>query len=147
MVASPAQQGFGPALLARKSSRGVPVYALFASTVGGVIASLVNFVAPDSGIFEFIMNSAGLVALFVYVFIALTQRNLRRAMTPEQVADLKLKVWFFPWLNVVLIGGVLFVLVVMMGSESGRTQVYTSLMVTVAMMVLWPLARKKALNN
>lgn len=147
MAAALAQQGFGPALLARRSSRGVPVYALFASTVGGVIASLVNFVAPDSGIFEFIMNSAGLVALFVYVFIALTQWNLRRKMTPEQVADLKLKVWLFPWLNIVLIGGVLFVLVVMMGSESGRTQVYTSLVVTVAMMVLWPLARKKALNS
>lgn len=147
MVAALAQQGFGPALLARRSRRGVPVYALFASTVGGVIASLVNFMAPDSGIFEFIMNSAGLVALFVYVFIALTQWNLRRTMTPEQVAGLKLKVWFFPWLNIILIGGVLFVLVVMMGSESGRTQVYTSLVVTVAMLMLWPLARKKALTS
>lgn len=55
--------------------------------------------------------------------------------------------WLFPWLNIVLIAGILFVLIVMLGSESGRTQVYTSLMVTVAMMVLWPLARKKALNS
>ena len=52
--------------------------------------------------------------------------------------------WLFPWLNIVLIVGILFVLIVMLGSESGRTQVYTSLIVTVAMLALWPLARKKA---
>ena len=144
MAAALSQQGFGPDLLAKKSRRGVPVYALLASTIGGVLASIVNFTAPNSGIFEFIMNSAGLVALFVYVFIALTQWNMRRKMTPEEVAGLKLKMWLFPWLNIVLIVGILFVLIVMLGSESGRTQVYTSLIVTVAMLALWPLARKKA---
>lgn len=144
MVAALSQQGFGPALLAKKSSRGVPVYALLASTIGGVIASIVNFAAPDSGIFDFIMNSAGLVALFVYVFIALTQWNMRRKMSPQEVAGLKLKMWFFPWFNLVLIGGVLFVLVIMLTSELGLTQVFTSLIITAVMLALWPLARKKA---
>jgi GABA permease len=46
--------------------------SVIASTIGGLVATLVNFIAPSSGIYDFIMNSTGLVALFVYVFIAVT---------------------------------------------------------------------------
>lgn len=112
------------------------------TTHGGVVATLVNFVAPDSGVFDFIMNSAGLVALFVYAFIALTQMNMRRPMSPEEVAGLKLKMWATPWLNILLMLGIAFVFVVMMFSADGRTQVYTSLIATVVLVILWPLAKK-----
>ena len=64
MFSALATQGFAPKIMAKKSKRGVPLAALLASTVGGVIATIMNFSAPGSGIFEFIMNSAGLVALF-----------------------------------------------------------------------------------
>ena len=111
-------------------------------TIGGVIATIVNFAAPDSGVFDFIMNSAGLVALFVYVFIALTQMNLRRRMTPQERDGLQLKVWFHPWLNILLIGGVAFVLIVMLFSPDGRTQVWTSLIATGVLVACWPLVRR-----
>ncbi|NKF31104.1 GABA permease, partial [Pseudomonas sp. BGM005] len=97
---------------------------------------------PGSGIFDFIMNSAGLVALFVYVFIALTQWRLRQKMTPEEVADLKLKMWLHPWLNVLLIACIAGVIVVMMFSEGGRTQVWTSLIATGVLVLFWPLVRR-----
>lgn len=143
MFAALATEGFAPRAVAKRSRAGVPIFALLASTVGGVVAAIVNFVAPDSGVFDFIMNSAGLVALFVYVFIALTQASLRRKMTPEERDGLALKVWFFPWLNVLLVGGVAFVLVVMLFSEEGRTQVWTSLIATAVLVAFWPLVRRR----
>ena len=142
MLSSLAHEGFAPTIVARKTKNGVPAVALVASTLGGVVATLVNFVAPDSGVFDFIMNSAGLVALFVYAFIALTQMNMRRTMSPEEVAGLKLKMWATPWLNILLMLGIAFVFVVMMFSADGRTQVYTSLIATVVLVILWPLAKK-----
>ncbi|SDG86862.1 amino acid permease [Microbacterium sp. 77mftsu3.1] len=142
MFAALADKGFAPKAVTTRSKTGVPVVALLASTIGGLIATLVNFLAPASGIFDFIMNSAGLVALFVYVFIALTQMRLRQKMTPEEVAKLKLKVWFHPWLNILLIAAIAAVVVVMLTSESGRSQVWTSLIATGVLLVFWPLVRR-----
>ncbi len=142
MFASLAEQGFAPRIVSRKARNGVPFMAVFASIIGGVIAAVANFIAPDSGIFDFIMNSAGLVALFVYVFIALTQLNLRRKMSPDEVARLRVRVWLFPWLNVFLVAAVAVVVVIMLTTDSGRTQVWTSLVATGVLVIFWPLVRR-----
>ncbi|QIK64357.1 amino acid permease [Leucobacter viscericola] len=142
MFSSLATQGFAPKIMAKKARNGVPVMALLASISGAVIATIVNFATPGSGIFDFIMNSAGLVALFVYAFIALTQMRLRQKMTPEEVAGLKLKMWLHPWLNILLIVAIAAILVVMLTSEAGRTQVWTSLIATAVLVAFWPLVRR-----
>ncbi|WP_200331299.1 amino acid permease [Leucobacter sp. L43] len=142
MFSSLAEQGFAPRFVAKKAKNGVPVAALLASTIGGVVATIVNFAAPDSGVFAFIMNSAGLVALFVYVFIALTQMRMRQKMTPEEVAGLKLKMWLHPWLNLLLIAAIVAVLIIMLTTEEGRTQVWTSLIATGVLVVCWPFVRR-----
>lgn len=143
MFASLADKGLAPKAVSFRARNGVPMVAVLASTIGGVIAAVANFVAPDSGIFDFIMNSAGLVALFVYVFIALTQLRLRQKMTPEEVAGLQVRVRYFPWLNAFLILGVLAVVIIMLTSSTGRTQVWTSLVATGALVLFWPLVRRK----
>ena len=144
MFSSIAEQGYAPKLIARKSSSGVPVAAVIASTLGGYAAVIINFTAPDSGIFDFIMNSAGLVALFVYAFIALTQLRTRSAMSPEEQSQLKLKMWLHPWLGILVIVAVLGIVVVMLFSgESGRTQVWTSLVSVAVLAVCWPFVRKQ----
>lgn len=142
MFAALADQGFAPKVIAKRSKNGVPLWALLASTIGAIAATIVNFAAPESGVFDFIMNSAGLVALFVYVFIALTQMRMRQKMTPEEVAGLKLKMWLHPWLNILLIAAIAAVLCVMLTSESGRTQVSTSLIATVVLIAFWPLVKR-----
>nr|WP_255524211.1 amino acid permease [Terrabacter sp. MAHUQ-38] len=143
MFAALAEQRLAPAAVAKRTKRGVPALAVVASTVGGLVATVVNFVAPSSGIYDFIMNSTGLVALFVYVFITVTQWRLRRAMTPEQEAGLKLKVWLFPWVNIVLIAGAIGIVAIMMTTPSGRTQVFTSCLATGALMLFWPAVRRR----
>lgn len=143
MFASLADKGFAPKIVSRRARTGVPVVAVVASTGGGVIAAIANFVAPNSGIFDFIMNSSGLVALFVYVFIALTQMRLRQKMTPDEVASLKVRVRFFPWLNYLLMAAVAVVVAIMLTTPSGRTQVWTSLVATGVLLLFWPIVRKK----
>lgn len=143
MIFSLAERGCAPSILSRKAANGVPVFAVFASILGGVIAAIANFVAPSSGIFDFIMNSAGLVALFVYVFIAVTQLNLRRKMSRAEVDSLQLKVWAFPWLNIPLIAAVVAVVIIMLTSPDGRTRVWTSLVATAVLVVFWPVVARK----
>ncbi|GAB3488219.1 amino acid permease [Flexivirga lutea] len=143
MFSALADKGLAPKAVSYKAKNGVPVIAVFASTIGGVIAAIANFVAPGSGIFDFIMNSAGLVALFVYVFIALTQLRLRQKMTPQEADALQVKVRFFPWLNALLIAGVLAVVIIMLTTDTGRTQVWTSLVATGVLVLFWPVVRRK----
>lgn len=144
MFSSLAGKGLAPAIVAKKSRAGVPTVAVIASTLGGYAAVLVNFLAPESGIFAFIMNSAGLVALFVYAFIAATQMRLRSRMTVQERKDLALKMWLHPWLGVLVIVAVAGIVVVMLVSgDSGRTQVWTSLVAVAALAVFWPLVARK----
>ncbi|KAB1653407.1 amino acid permease [Pseudoclavibacter chungangensis] len=142
MLSSLGEQGFAPRFVARKSRTGIPVWALLASTIGGVVATIVKVAAPESPVFDFIMNSAGLVALFVYVFVALTQMRLRQKMTPEEMAGLKLRMWLHPWLNIFLIAAIAGVFVIMLFSEQGRSQVVASLVATAALVIVWPFVRR-----
>ncbi|MCT1880963.1 amino acid permease [Kocuria rhizophila] len=143
MFSALAGEGLAPRIVARKSKNGVPVVAVLASTLGGYAAVFVNFLAPESGIFDFIMNSAGLVALFVYVFVAITQMKLRSQMSPEERANLKLKMWLHPWLGILVIVAVAGIVVVMLVSdEASRTQVWTSLVAVAVLAVFWPLVRR-----
>ena len=142
MLAAMGDQGFAPKAVTVRNKRGVPLVALVASTVGGVAATIVNFAFPDTGIFDFIMNSSGLVALFVYVIIALTHWNMRRNMTPAEVSALEMKAPLYPWVNFLLIAGVIAVFIVMVVQESSRTQVWTSLIATGVVVVFWPLVKR-----
>ncbi|MDR2255553.1 MAG: amino acid permease [Arthrobacter sp.] len=142
MFAALADEGFAPKIMAKRNGHGVPIWALVASSSGAVVAAIVNYLAPDSGIFEFIMNSAGLVALFVYAFISITQMRLRQKMTPEEVAGLKIKMWLHPWLNILLLVAIAAILCVMLTSDSGREQVYTSLIATGALVIAWPFVKR-----
>jgi GABA permease len=143
MFAALAEQRLAPAIVARRNKRNVPVIAVIASTIGGLIATLVNFIAPSSGINGFIMNSTGLVALFVYVFIAVTQWRLRVKMTPEQREGLQLKVSLFPWVNIVLVLGAIGIVAIMLTTPDGRTQVLTSFIATGALVLFWPVVRRR----
>ncbi|GEK80192.1 amino acid permease [Agrococcus baldri] len=142
MFAALAEQRLAPAIVAKRSKRGVPVLAVIASTIGGLIATVVNFIAPSSGIYDFIMNSTGLVALFVYVFIAVTQWRLRAKMTPAEQGALTLKVRLFPLVNILVILGAIGIVAIMLTTETGRTQVLTSFIAAGALVLFWPLVRR-----
>ena len=74
-----------PMRLITVNRRGVPVWAILASTVIGFLSVIAAYVSPDT-VFKFLLNSSGAVILFVYLLIAVSQFVLRRR-TPDDQLD------------------------------------------------------------
>src|SRR3712207_8389380 len=90
-----------PMRLITVNSRGVPVWAILASTVIGFLSVIAAYVSPDT-VFLFLLNSSGAVILFVYLLISVSQLVLRRRTPDEQLV---VKMWLFPVLTILAAAG------------------------------------------
>src|ERR671927_1921346 len=84
-----------PVRLITVNRRGVPMWAILASTVVGFLSVIAAYVSPDT-VFLFLLNSSGAVILFVYLLITLSQLRMRPTIPPER---LRVKMWFYPVLT------------------------------------------------
>jgi GABA permease len=98
MLMALARRGDAPQALARLNSRGVPVWGIVTGTFFGYLAVVMSYVSPD-GVFAFIVNSYGTVALFVYVLIAFAQLKLRARLEREAPEKLRVRMWAYPHLT------------------------------------------------
>jgi GABA permease len=103
------RHGDAPAGVAKINGRGVPVRAILAGTVFGFGAVVMSYVSPG-GVFAFLINSYGTVAIFVYLLIALSELRLRRRLEREAPEKLIVRMWAFPVLTYVAIAGMLGIL-------------------------------------
>src|SRR6478735_287806 len=122
-----------PMRLITVNGRGVPVWAILASTVVGFLSVIAAYVSPDT-VFTFLLNSSGAVILFVYLLIALSQFVLRRR-TPED--QLSVKMWFFPVLTILAAVGIVAVLAQMAFKSDTRSQLLLSLLSWAVVLVLY----------
>ncbi|HWT47948.1 MAG TPA: amino acid permease [Mycobacterium sp.] len=113
-----------PAQLIKLSRRGVPYIAILCSSAVGFLSVIMAWVAPGT-VFLFLLNSSGAIILFVYWLIALSQIILRRQTPPEK---LRVKMWFFPMLSILTLGGITAVLVQMAFDRTARSQLWLSLL-------------------
>jgi GABA permease len=127
-----------PQALTRLSSRGVPVWAILASTVVGFLCVICAYVSPDT-VFLFLLNSSGAVILFVYLLIAASQLVLRRR-TPDE--ELVVKMWAYPVLTIVAMLGILAILVQMLLTDDTRSQLLLSLLSWGVALVLYVITWK-----
>ncbi|RNG17700.1 amino acid permease [Streptomyces botrytidirepellens] len=125
MAFSLGQRGDAPAAFARTTARGVPQAAILGSVVFGFVAVWFNYQWPDT-VFEFLLNSSGAVALFVWLVICFTQLRMRGIILRENPDKLVVRMWGFPYLTWATIGMILFVLVYMLTDDAGREQVLLS---------------------
>ncbi|WP_353942562.1 amino acid permease [Streptomyces sp. HUAS MG91] len=130
MAFSLGQRGDAPKAFARTTSRGVPRTAILGSVVFGFLAVWFNYQWPDT-VFNFLLNSSGAVALFVWLVICFTQLRMRGMILREQPEKLVVKMWLFPYLTWATIAMISFVLVYMLTDDAGREQVLLSLLVAV----------------
>ncbi|MFE1953899.1 amino acid permease [Streptomyces sp. NPDC059524] len=130
MAFSLGQRGDAPKAFARTTSRGVPRAAILGSVVFGFLAVWFNYQWPDT-VFNFLLNSSGAVALFVWLVICFTQLKMRGIILREQPEKLVVKMWLFPYLTWATIAAISFVLVYMLTDDAGREQVLLSLLVAV----------------
>ena len=134
MMYSLAKRGDAPALLKNTSRVGVPRAAVFGSTLIGAAIAILNYFAPK-GVFEFLLASSGAIALLVYLVIAISQLRMRARLERES-AQLKFRMWLFPWLTwavILFIGGAL---AVMMFTEEHRAEVTATLSLAIVISFL-----------
>ena len=104
MAYSLSKRGEAPKAWSRVTSRGVPAWAILASTAVGFLAVIGNYVLP-SEIFAYLLATSGAIALLVYLVIAISQLRMRRQVDDS---ELELKMWAYPvltWVVIVFIVG------------------------------------------
>src|SRR5919199_6422671 len=113
--------------------RGVPAMAILASSVVGFLCVIAAAISPDT-VFAFLLNSSGAIILFVYCLIGISQVVLRFRNGSEA---LRVKMWLFPVLSIVTVGGVVAVLAQMGLAKDSRSQLVLSLLSWAVVVVLY----------
>jgi GABA permease len=128
MAFSLGRRGDAPRAFHRTSRRGVPHVAILSSVAFGFLAVWFNYQWPDT-VFQFLLNSSGAVALFVWLVICLTQLRMRRIILRESPDKLVVRMWLFPYLTWVTAAVIVFVVGYMLTDDSARSQMLLSLLV------------------
>jgi GABA permease len=142
MLMALARRSDAPAAFARLDGRGVPVGAILASTAFGYVTVIMSYVSPD-GVFAFLVNSYGTVAIFVYVLIAIAELRLRRRLEQEAPERLRIRMWGYPWLTRLAILAMLAIVAAMGAIQEQRAPLLFGL-VSVAVLLFAYLLRRAA---
>ncbi|MFF4651357.1 amino acid permease [Streptomyces sp. NPDC001380] len=146
MAFSLGRRGDAPKAFASVSGRGVPRVAILASVVFGFVAVFFNYTSPDT-VFQFLLNSSGAVALFVWLVICFSQLRMRRIHEREDPARLTVRMWLYPYLTWAAIGLIGFVVVYMFTTHDGRTQMVLSLAAAALVLVASAVVQRRRRGN
>lgn len=128
MAFSLGQRGDAPASFARVDKRGVPAVAIWSSVAFGFVAVIFNYTSPDT-VFEFLLNSSGAVALFVWLVICFSQLRMRPVIEREMPERHTVRMWLYPYLTYATIALIVFILGYMLYDDDGREMMVLSLVV------------------
>jgi GABA permease len=143
MAFSLGERGDAPRAFGRTNGRGVPMTAILASVVFGFVAVIFNYFFPE-GVFLFLVNSSGAVALFVWLVICFSQLRMRRIIERETPEKLVVKMWLYPYLTWATIGLILFVLGYMLtDTEHGNREILLLSLLVAAVVVGIALVKEK----
>ncbi|MFJ5993995.1 amino acid permease [Streptomyces sp. NPDC092370] len=149
MAFSLGRRNDAPAAFARTTGRGVPQSAILASVVFGFVAVVFNYLWPDT-VFQFLLNSSGAIALFVWLVICFSQLRMRKTLQRESPEKLVVRMWLYPYLTWVTIAVIIFVLGYMLTDTAeggGRDQVVLSTLVAVGVVVVALVRDRLGLNR
>lgn len=115
MLYSLAQRGDAPKLFASTRGKGTPIFAVIASCSIALLLAVLNFFESLSpkNILDVLMNTTGMIALLVYLVIAISQLRLRRQMQKQGIQP-QIKMWLFPGLTYAVITFISVCLIAMM---------------------------------
>jgi GABA permease len=122
-----------PAQLVAVTRRGVPLNAILASSVVGLLC-VIAAAFWEKTIFAFLLNSSGAIILFVYLLIAISQIVLRYRADESK---LRVKMWLFPVLSILTAAGILAILVQMGIQADVRSQLVLSLLSWAVVLVFY----------
>jgi GABA permease len=122
-----ARRGDAPQWMTSVNSRGVPARAILAATSIGYLSVIASAISPD-GVFKFLLNTSGAVALFVYLLIAISELQLRRRLEREDPERLQVRMWGYPYLTWFAIAAIVVVIGSMATVEEVRSQLWLGLL-------------------
>jgi GABA permease len=122
-----------PLQLVGVTRRGVPAAAILASSVVGFLCVIAAAISPNT-VFAFLLNSSGAIILFIYCLIGISQIVLRFRTGS---AGLRVKMWLFPVLSIVTVGGIVAILAQMGIEKDSRSQLFLSLLSWAVVIVLY----------
>ncbi|MFJ9851686.1 amino acid permease [Streptomyces sp. NPDC101150] len=135
MAFSLGERGDAPKSFATVNRGGVPAVAIYASVAFGFIATIFSYTSKDT-IFQFLLNSSGAVALFVWLVICFSQLRMRRVIEREAPERLTVRMWLYPWLTYATIGLIVFVVGYMFYAPDGREQMVLSVVAAVVVLAV-----------
>ncbi|WP_093270221.1 amino acid permease [Saccharopolyspora shandongensis] len=135
-----ARRNEAPQRMLKRNDRGVPMWAILASTLGGYVCVGAAYLSPD-GIFSFLLNSSGAVVLIIYLLICLSQLKLRPVLARERPGGLPVKMWAHPILPIVTAAGIVAILAGMALDEHTRSQVALSVVAFAICAGIYPVVR------
>ncbi|MEU2654866.1 amino acid permease [Streptomyces sp. NPDC007325] len=141
MAFSLGERGDAPKSFARVNAKGVPTVAILSSVVFGFVAVYFNYAFKDT-VFNFLLNSSGAIALFVWLVICFTQLRMRGILLRESPEKLTVKMWLFPYLTWATAGLIMFVIGYMFFDDANREIVLLSTLVA-ALVVAVGLAKER----
>ena len=105
MLYSLAKRGDAPKLFSYTRRQGTPIFAVLASCAIALILAVLNFFEAlrPKDILDVLMNTTGMIALLVYLVIAISQLKLRQKMQQQKIQP-SIKMWLFPGLTYTVIG-------------------------------------------
>ncbi|MFC7392203.1 amino acid permease [Scopulibacillus cellulosilyticus] len=125
MLFNLAKRGDAPRWFTKVNKKGVPMRALLSGTVVGYLSIIAAYYSPDI-IFQFLLNSSGVVVLYIYLFVAAAQLRMRSRLEKENPQLLLVKMWGFPYLTYFTIICMVVVLALLAFDESMRSQLLLS---------------------
>ncbi|WP_431225400.1 GABA permease [Serratia sp. L9] len=141
MIFSLSKRGDAPAFISKTTRKGVPAFAVIASTFIGLLIIALNFFAP-SAVFSFLLASTGAIALLVYLVIAICQLRMRYKLEQSK-APIVLKMWMFPLLTWLVIGFITAALTTMVILPELRNEVSATALLTLFTISLGLLNQKR----
>lgn len=106
MLFSLSRGGYAPKVFGKISNKGIPLNALLISTIGILIAAVVNKVLPGNDQYMFMMGLSMFGPIFTWVMILVTHLYFRKKWNEIGGRKLPVKMPFFPyttWLGIILL--------------------------------------------
>ncbi|MFI1156630.1 amino acid permease [Streptomyces sioyaensis] len=135
MAFSLGERGDAPKSFATVNKGGVPAVATYASVAFGFVATIFSYTSKDT-VFQFLLNSSGAVALFVWLVICFSQLRMRRTIERETPERLTVRMWLYPWLTYATIAMIVFVVGYMFYDPDGRKQMVLSVIAAVVVLAV-----------
>ncbi len=118
-------QGKAPVAFQKLSSRKVPVNALLVSSAVLLIGVAMNYLVPGK-VFSYVTSIATIGTLFTWGIIVVVQMRYRSGLSPDQVANLKYRMPFYPYGNYLALGFFIFVAGAMAFDGNNRIALYVA---------------------